>query len=526
MGVKNHGWDWRGEAFLPKMAREEFSPVPGLLLPLMSIHVMYEFNTTENIMTSIDSPRPKRGLRITRRLGLALPLLLSLGLPGLAQEKTPHTGGTVTFNVGNEPPNLLSATNTGTAQYLSSKVAEGLLAFDRDWNPIPQLATAWSVSDDSTTYRFTLRQGVTWHDGEVFDAEDVKFSILAAKEEHPRGRGTLANVEAVEVIGPHEVEVRFSKPAPYFLRSLVAMETPILAEHVFKGEKLTGHAGLNAPIGTGPFKVLEWQRGSHIIYERNADYWDAGKPDLDRIIVRFVTDPGSATAAQESGDVQVTWGVIPIVEAPRLEALETVALERNGNSYNNSILRGLFNLKREELANPLVRKAISHVIDKDWIIQTVYLNYAQRLDGPIHPDVKDFVASDLPRPEINAELAEKLLDEAGYPRKADGTRFELFIDPMYAAGPQRQIADYIAQQLAGIGIKATVRTQDFPAFVKRLYTDNDFDLAVEPMSNLFDPTVGVQRLYWSKNIRNGVPFSNGAQYISADVDAWLEEAAA
>ena len=100
------------------------------------------------------------------------------------------------------------------------------------------------------------------------------------------------------------------------------------------------------------------------------------------------------------------------------------------------------------------------------------------------------------------------LDKAGFPRGADGSRFSIRIDPTQPAGVYLQTAQYIAQALDKVGIKVTLKTEDFGAFVKKVYTDRDFDIALEGMSNLFDPTVGIQRLYWSKNFKVGVPFSS------------------
>ena len=123
------------------------------------------------------------------------------------------------------------------------------------------------------------------------------------------------------------------------------------------------------------------------------------------------------------------------------------------------------------------------------------------------------------------QAAEKLLDEAGFPRGPDGIRLRLVHDYVPSGDLYRKGADYIKQALAKVGIDVTVRNQDFPTYTKRVYTDRDFDFTFNGMSNLFDPTVGVQRLYWSKNFKPGVPFSNGSHYSNPEVDRLLEAAA-
>lgn len=455
----------------------------------------------------------------------AAAVIAASALPNFAFAQAPVDGGVLTINVGSEPTALLSATNTGSAITIGPKIVEGLLTYDLDFNPQPQLATEWSVSADGLHYKFKLREGVKWHDGRDFTAEDAAFSILTAKAVHPRGRGTYANVTAANVLGTHEFEIVLSKPAPYLLKALAALETPILPKHLFDGTDVPANPVLNAPVGTGPFIFKEWVRGSHVLLERNPDYWDTGKPHVDQIVFRFISDPAAAVAALESGEVLVSIGVVPLTDLERLKQDPRFVFETRGNGYINSILRGLFNLDRKELQDIRVRQAIAHVIDKQFLVDTVFQGYAQTLTGPVNPAVAEFYTPDVETYPLDIEAAEKLLDDAGYPRGADGTRFALFIDPMQAAGPHRQIAEYFAQQLSKIGITPTIRTGDFGSFVKRVYTDRDFDVAIEPMSNLFDPTVGIQRLYWSKNFKVGVPFSNGANYVSAETDRLLEAAA-
>jgi ABC-type transport system substrate-binding protein len=136
-----------------------------------------------------------------------------------------------------------------------------------------------------------------------------------------------------------------------------------------------------------------------------------------------------------------------------------------------------------------------------------------------------FRAPDLPLYPLDLKRAEQLLDEAGYPRVGGAPRLKLVHDPLPYGEPFRRAGDFIRVALGRIGIDVTIRSQDFATYIHRVYTDRDFDFTFNSMSNLFDPTVGVQRLYWSKNFRVGVPFSNGAHYDSPDADRLLEAAA-
>ncbi|MGK9055072.1 ABC transporter substrate-binding protein [Neorhizobium petrolearium] len=470
-----------------------------------------------------------QALQPTRRAFLlstvALAAVAAVPHASRAEDETPR-GGSVSINIGTEPPVLvLIAHSAGAAYYISGKTTESLLTYDKDFNPQPLLATEWKVSGDGLRYWFKLREGVRWHDGQDFTAEDVAFSILALKENHPRGRATFATVEKANVLNPHEVELILSKPAPYLLSAFASFEAPIVPKHLYEGTKIAENPHNVAPVGTGPYKFVEWVRGSHAIFERNEDYWGSPKPYLDQIIFRFIIDPAAAVAAIETGEVQVSTANLPLTDIERLKANPNLVVDTDPAPYSPSIARAEFNLENKYLADIKVRHAIAHAIDKDFIVNTVYLGYATRLDGPVSPDLAKFYTPDLPKYEFDPAKAEKLLDEAGYKRGADGFRFKLFIDPTQPSGPPKQTAEYFAQALAKIGIKVELRTQDFATFVKRIFTDRDFDIAIEGMSNLYDPTVGIQRLYWSKNFKPGVPFTNGSRYVNPQVDHLLETAA-
>jgi peptide/nickel transport system substrate-binding protein len=441
-------------------------------------------------------------------------------------DDTPVRGGTLKMHIAIEPPILVNLTHTaGAAVYITGKVTEGLLTYDLDLKPLPQLATAWTVSDDGLEYSFKLREGVKWHDGHDFTADDVVYSLQTLKASNPRGRATFANVASVTAINPHLVQLKLSKPAPYLLTALAACESPIVAKHVYGDARPEIHANATAPIGTGPFVFKEWVRGSHVILERNPNYWDAPKPYLDRIIVRFIADSAATVAALEAGEIDISTGGVPLSDIDRIKSNTRLSIEDRGEPYINGITRVEFNFDNQYLQKHEVRTAIAHAINLEFIRKTIFLGYGQPLYGPISPDMKAFYAPDLPRYAFDVAKANQLLDDAGFARDGSGVRFKLTLDPLPGPETYRRTADYIKQALAKIGIQVTLRSQDFATYVKRVYTDRDFDFTLNGMSNLFDPTVGVQRLYWSKNFQPGVPFSNGAHYSNPKVDQLLEAAA-
>jgi peptide/nickel transport system substrate-binding protein len=453
--------------------------------------------------------------------------LIGGGPRAFAATGTPKQGGTLTMLIASEPPALTAiATTAYNTVLMSAKVTEGLLTYDFDLNPKPQLATDWSISPDGLEYTFKLRQGVKWHDGKDFSAADVAFSITTIKEVHPRGRNTFGNLTDIRTPDPHTVTLVLSRPAPYLISALAAAETPIIPKHLYEGTKADENPVNNAPIGTGPFIFKEWQRGSAVIYDRNPNYWDAPKPYIDRLVVRFITDPAARTIAIENGEVQLAPSTpVPYNELDRLQKLPNIGFEKRGYLYSGSVGLVAFNLDKPFFKDLRVRQAFAHVIDRNIIFKVINYGFGAPIIGPINPNLTKWFDPDLKPYPIDTKTAEKLLDAAGFPRSDGGIRQKLNLDFVPSGDTYARGSAYIKQALARVGIDVTIRTQDFATYTKRIYTDRDYDFAFEGFSNLFDPTVGVQRLYWSKNFKPGVPFSNGSHYSNPKVDALLEASA-
>ena len=456
----------------------------------------------------------------------AVAFLQILAVPASHGQEQPRRGGTLTTMVFPEPPMLVGlVTSAGPTYVVGPKMIEGLVTYDFDFNLKPSLATAWKVSDDGLSITFNLRRGVKWHDGKDFGAEDVVFSINSLKQYHPRGRQTFANVTDVEMPDSHTVVLKLSKPAPYLMNALASAESPIVPKHVYDKTNPQTNPANSAPIGTGPFKFVSWKKGESIILERNPDYWDAGKPYLDRVIFRIIPDAGARSVAFETGELLLGgMDPVPLPDVERLRAKPTLGVETRGYEYLAVASRIEFNLDNQFLKNLKVRQAIAHAIDKKFIVQNIWFGFGTPGTGPIHKDIKRYYSSDVPLYEYDPKKAEKLLDEAGFPKGAGGIRFKLMHDFLPYGDNFKRTAEYIKQALGTIGIAIEIRSQDFPSFIKRVYTDRDFDFTNMFANNTSDPVLGVQRFYWSKNFQPGVPFSNGSHYMNPKVDQLLEAA--
>lgn len=440
---------------------------------------------------------------------------------------SPRFGGALTFGLFPEPTTL-SALDNSFGTRVCTKVTEGLLQYDFDFNPQPQLATAWSISPDGLQYSFDLRRAVKWHDGRDFTSDDVAFSILTLKQVHPRRRSTFANVVEVRTPDPHRAIVVLSQPAPYLLASLAAGSAPIVPKHIYDGGNVSANPNNMHPIGTGPFLFKEWIRGSHIILERNPNYWDSAKPYLDRIVFRIILDAGARAAALETGEIDLSGDTpVSIPDLERLKTLPFLEIETHGYEASGNLQQIFFNLDSQYLRDLKVRQAIAHVIDLDVILKTIWYGYGKPSPTAISPALAQFHDPSIKAYAADLPLAQRLLDEAGYPLGAGGERFSLDIvyNPNNSKDFNSRLADYLKQALNKIGVRGNIRSYDFGSYVKTIYADRKFDIDVETFTNGFDPTDGVQRGYWSKSFKIGLGFSNASHYASPTADRLLEAAA-
>lgn len=443
-----------------------------------------------------------------------------------AMEAAEAEGGSLTFVISPSPQILTSAmTTAGAEQVVSSKISDSLFTYSFDMEIQPQLATSYEVGEDGKTVTFHLREGVKWHDGTAFTSKDVAYTCMEVwKKLHGRGRTIFKDVTEVQT--PDDLTAVFvmAAPSPGMLKSLAAQQTQILPAHLYEGtDPMTNPYNLK-PVGTGPYKFVSFVSGDNLVLEKNPDYWDAGKPHLDQIVFRFVSDPATVTAGLESGEFDlVNQSLLPKPDLPRLEASGKFDITTRGYEFQNEVQMIEFNLDDPVMSNPKVRKALAMAIDKQWLVDNVFFGYGKAANTPLHYQLTQLYNEDgVPRYDYDPMAAVALLEEAGYPR---GT-LEITVDPLPYGEYQNMTANYLREAFRGIGVKLTVRTEDFAGFVKRVYTDRDFQFTVNLLTGGSDPTIGTHRTFWSKSYAKGVGFSNGSHYDSAEMDAILEAASA
>jgi len=465
-----------------------------------------------------------------RTLLAASLLAVAALVPAHAQKR----GGTLTYTYHPEPTAMSTISTTAVpVSLIASKIYESLLEYEgAGMKPMPGLAESWTVSKDQKTYTFKLRKGVTWHDGKPFTSADVKFSIeKVVTPFHSRGRTYFGEVEAIDTPDASTVVFKLKQPVPYFIRAFQPSESPIMPRHGFTDEEVTtGKIRtakiMQAPVGTGPFKLKEWKKGSHIILERNPTYWKAGRPYLDQVILRVLPDGSSRAIAVEKGEVDVApMSGLPPAEIQRLGKLPNMVASQDGNEGLGPIMWLEVNNRSKPLSDVRVRQAMSLAIDRKRLVDVIWYGQGKPASGPIVSGNPNHFDKSLKPLEYDVARANKLLDEAGYKRGANGVRFKLSQNFLPYGEEWVRQGEFIKQEFRKIGIEVETQSLDMGGWLKRIYTDWNYDFTSNFTHNYPDPTIGVQRAFISSNIKRGATFSNSMDYANENLDALFKKAA-
>ncbi|HEY4250411.1 MAG TPA: ABC transporter substrate-binding protein [Roseomonas sp.] len=448
-----------------------------------------------------------------------------------APARTPNRGGTMVMIVNPEPSTLATyAVSAGNIPPVTTQIYEGLLTYDWDLKPAPLLAKSWDVSEDGRTITFRLQEGVTFHNGQPFTSADVQYSFMEiAKKVNPNGPVILAELQSVDTPDPLTAVFNLANPAPYLMMSLSANNIPVVCKSVFEGTQPLSNPTANRPVGTGPFRFSEWNRGQFIRLDRNERYWKPGLPLLNRIIARFIPDAATRSAALETGEAHfAAYSAVNAADIRRLQANPMLGSTTQGYAMTAALSVLEFNTRRPNLAKKEVRQAIAYAIDRQFLLDNVLYGFGKPATGPLSSvfSTQGFYTDQVRRFDVpdRLEIANRLMDEAGFPRGANGMRMSLFLEINSFGEQWLRQGEYLKQALARIGIDLTLRSEDTATWLRRCYTDYDFDINEPFYSAGADPVVGVHRHYVSSAIRRGTTFVNNKDYRNPEVDRLLDAA--
>jgi len=440
--------------------------------------------------------------------------------------RQPAPPGTLIVAQGNDPGSFNPAiTTSGNVHPVTDQIFNGLVGLDEQMNSIPELAESWTVGDEGRTYTFRLRRDVVWHDGQPFTSADVKFTFdEALLKYHSRTRAALqAVLERIETPDAHTAVFYFRQPYGPLLQRLDVVEASIIPKHLFEGRDVLSAPANLSPIGTGPFRFVEYEKGLFVELARNPRYFRAGIPKVDRLVFRVLPSALTAVMALERGEVDYVPSV-PGADLSRLQTMPAITVARSAGGSGGSFCQDVLipNVTRPPFASRDVRRAFYMALDRRFIVDRVYFGQGTPSTGPISRKLAWAYSSDVATYPHDLPAAERLLDAAGFGRKQNGVRFAVtFTHPT----GQARLGQVMREQLKQIGVDLTLESLDFNASVEKTFVKKAFDLGYASFCNGSDPEIGVRRVYVSSNI-GPVPFSNGAGYRNHEVDGLFDRAAA
>ena len=351
---------------------------------------------------------------------------------------------TLTVAISREPKSLIpyGSNDTSTAP-ITHQIYEPLVKFDENMNMVPGLATSWELIDD-THYRFTLREGVKFHNGNDFTAADVLYTF----EQNTATEATASTIGPVDIANcviesDYSIIIALSEVYPAFLNCCTLDIAAIVDKETMEAD---AEAYAANPVGTGPFKFIEWVTGDYIKMEANDDWW-GGEINFDTLLLRYIPEGSTRAIEAEAGTVDIA--NITVSDAANAEESPEVNLQIHP-ILNTSYLS--FNCSLEPFNNVKVRQAIALAIDSAAIVQANYRGYAEVAQSFLAPDIWGYADVEGNYEEYNVERAKELMAEAGY---ADG-----FTCTLVSNGNQT-VAEMIQAFLKEINITVELNVTDF-----------------------------------------------------------------
>lgn len=447
--------------------------------------------------------------------------------PAFAQGIT--RGGTLNVHYSFEQRVLNPAIRAGVGiNMVASKMIEPLVDLGKDGEIVGVLATSWQSSPDGKTITFKLRDGVKWHDGKPFTSADVQYNALELwKKLQNYGTQLHRDLEAVDTPDPLTAVFRYARPIPLdlLLRALCDLGY-VVPRHLYEGTNPLENPANTAPVGTGPFKFQRYERGQFVSVEANKEYWRSGAPYLDRIFWHIIADKAAAAAALETGRVHLsTYSTLTLSDFDRLgkdKRFEVSSRGMDGSSINNTVG---FNLRRKELSDVRVRRAIAHAIDIEFFIENFLFGLGRLATGPIPSVAKAFYPAGPVPYAFDKAKAEALLDEAGYTKDKLGKRFKLRIVLIQNGEDVPLFGTFVQQSLAPIGIETEIASYDYAGAIAAVNRDWNFDLALDWHRFRGDPAISTT-VWYSSGSPKGAPWTNQFGWENAKADALAADAAA
>lgn len=467
-----------------------------------------------------------------RSLLLGCLLLLSMvacnnaeqaGMPGVEEVLIPEYGDTfIEASIGDASTLLPVLASDSSSSDINSLIYNGLVRYNKNLIIEGELAESWDISADNLTITFHLRHDVKWQDGAPFTSADVKFNYeLYIDPKTPTAYAeAFKQVTRVETPDPYTFVVHYAEP---YAPALISWATPVHPRHLLEGRDITKSPLARKPVGTGPYKLVEWQSGEKIVLESNPDYF-AGQPYIKRVVYRIIPDISTQFLELQTGSLDFM-GLSPLQFDRQTD---TFAFRRlyNKFSYLNFGYTYLgYNLRKPMFQDRRVRQALSYAINKQEIIDGVLLGYGVAATGPYKPDSWVYNRQ-VPRYDYNPEKARALLAEAGWTDSdgdgvldKDGRDFSFVIVTNQGNDLRAKTGEIIQRRFQEVGVKVKLRVIEWATFLKEFINPGNFDATILGWSGGPEPD---QYNIWHSS-KTGPRQLNFIGFKNAEVDQLLEK---
>jgi peptide/nickel transport system substrate-binding protein len=383
-------------------------------------------------------------------------------------------------------------TSDGSSHTIGSYIYNGLVRYDKNLEIEGELAESWDISDDGLKITFHLRQGVLWHDGELFTADDVMYTykFMIDPNTPTAYAGDFLMVKSVEVKDIYTIEVTYDEP---FAPALISWGTWILPKHLMEGKDLKTTSLATQPIGTGSYKFVEWLAKEKITLEAYDHYFE-GRPYIDKVIYRVIPDSATMFLELKSGGIDYM-GLEPLQYTKQTDSEE---FKKGFNKYkylSNGYTYLGFNLLHDLFKDKRIRQAVSYAINKEAIIKGVLFGLGQTAIGTYKPGTWVY-NQNVKKYAYHPEKAKTLLEEAGWKDTdddgildKDGKLFEFTLITNMGNDVRRKVAEIIQAQLKDIGIKVSIRIYEWATFINEFVNKKKFDAVVLGWSLSQDPDI-------------------------------------
>ena len=405
---------------------------------------------------------------------------LSLLVPMAARaEGDPVSGGVLKLAFSADPAGFDPAMGpSGMSHVVIEQIYSTLMSVDTDAVPYLDLAESFEASADGLAYTFKLRPGVKFHNGDALTAEDVKFTFdrLRAPDSGYSYGSQVATIADVSVVDPLTVKFTLSVPTAPFLTYMAFPGSSIVPKKLVE----SGHDLNGQPVGSGPFKFVSYQPRSMVKFEKNADFYEAGKPYFDGLEMHLIADTTALTNAVLSGTVQFSNEIPPKDWATVSTTPGLIGQTLEGSRYYWLLM----NNATAPMDNPKVRQAIAHVLNRNAIVAGTFFGQATPILGGVIPEWNwGYAGLKVFNPDGDVKKAKALLAEAGVP---DGFTTSITMASSFPA--MVAMAPIIQANLASIGITAEIKTMEIPRYWDEVWGPSAFDMTTMYwVSPLADP---------------------------------------